>query len=126
MMATKDFYKILGVSKNASSDEMKRAYRKLAQKYHPDKTHGNKAAEEKFKNVSEAYKVLSDPEKRKQYDMMRDGFNPFAERFAGFRPRTGSTQQDSFSGFSFDDLGGFGDVLDSLFGRARRTTTPGP
>ncbi len=123
MMATKDFYKILGVSKNASSDEMKRAYRKLAQKYHPDKTHGNKAAEEKFKNVSEAYKVLSDPEKRKQYDMMRDGFNPFAERFAGFRPRTGSTQQDSFSGFSFDDLGGFGDVLDSLFGRARRTTT---
>ncbi len=124
MMATKDFYKILGVSKIASAGDLKRAYRKLAQKYHPDKTHGNKAAEEKFKNVSEAYKVLSDPEKRKQYDMMREGFNPFAERFAGFRPRTGSTQQGPSSGFSFDDLGGFGDILDSLFsGRTRRTTT---
>lgn len=122
-MATKDFYKILGVSKNASSDDIKRAYRKLAQKYHPDKTRGNKAAEEKFKEMSEAYKVLSDPRKRKQYDMMREGFNPFADQFAGFRPRTASTQQGPSSGFSFDDMGGFGDILDSLFGRTRRTTT---
>jgi molecular chaperone DnaJ len=123
MMATKDFYKILGVSKNASSQEIKRAYRKLAQKYHPDKTRGDKAAEEKFKDVSEAYKVLSNPEKRKQYDMMREGFNPFAEQFAGFRARTGGAQQEPFSGFSFNDFGRFGDVLDSLFGGATRRTT---
>jgi len=63
-----DYYKVLGVSKNASDGEIKKAYRKLAMKYHPDRTKGDKYAEEKFKKISEAYAVLSDKEKRKQYD----------------------------------------------------------
>ena len=75
-MSGKDYYKILGVSKSASEKEIKKAYRKLALKYHPDTNKGDKGAEEKFKDVSEAYAVLSDAEKRKQYDMFgADGFN---------------------------------------------------
>ena len=68
-MAGKDYYKSLGISKNASSEEIKKAYRKLAMKYHPDHASGNKANEEKFKDISEAYAVLSDAEKRKKYDI---------------------------------------------------------
>lgn len=75
-MSGKDYYKILGVSKSASEKEIKKAYRQQALKYHPDRNKGEKSAEEKFKAVSEAYAVLSDPEKRKQYDMFgADGFN---------------------------------------------------
>ena len=67
-MAQKDYYKSLGVAKDAGADEIKKAYRKLAMKYHPDHSAGDKAKEEKFKEISEAYAVLSDAEKRKKYD----------------------------------------------------------
>ena len=88
-----DYYKILGVSKNASDGELKKAYRKLAMKYHPDHTKGDKSAEEKFKQISEAYAVLSDKEKRKQYDQF--GSAGFHQRFS---------QEDIFRGFDFSDI----------------------
>jgi len=92
-MSEKDYYKLLGVDKSASDKEIKTAYRKLAMKFHPDQTKGDKTAEEKFKKVSEAYAVLSDPEKRKQYDTF--GSNGFHQRFS---------QDDIFKGFDFNDI----------------------
>ena len=85
-MAEKDYYEILGVKKTASEDELKQAYRNLAKKYHPDKNKGNKEAEAKFKEISEAYAVLSDKDKRDQYDRLgREAFGPGgANPFAGF------------------------------------------
>src|SRR4029453_10528342 len=68
----KDYYQVLGVPKNASATEIKKAYRKLAQKFHPDRNRGNKEAEERFKEISAAYDVVGDEEKRKQYDQVRD------------------------------------------------------
>jgi curved DNA-binding protein len=90
---SKDYYKLLGVSRSASAEEIKKAYRKLAMKYHPDRNKENKEAETKFKEISEAYAVLSDPEKRKQYDMF--GAEGFQQRF---------TQEDIFKGFDFSDI----------------------
>ncbi len=94
-MTQKDYYKILGVSENASDDEIKKAYRKLAVKYHPDKVSGaeKKKAEEKFKEITEAYYVLGDPKRRKEYDAMRHG-----AKFAG-----GGNFAYS-QGFDFEDL----------------------
>lgn len=92
-MSEKDYYKILGINKNASEEEIKKSYRKLAMKYHPDHTKGNKEAEEKFKKISEAYAVLSDKEKRKQYDMF--GSNGFHQRYS---------QEDIFKGFDFSNI----------------------
>jgi len=109
MMAGKDYYQILGVSKSASPEEIKKAYRKLALKYHPDRNQGDKTAEEKFKDLSEAYAVLSDPEKRKQYDMF--GAEGFHRRF---------TQEDIFRGFDFGDIFkefGFGGSSHNIFGQ---------
>jgi curved DNA-binding protein len=120
-MATKqDYYELLGVSKTATDDEMKKAYRKLAKKYHPDKNPGNKEAEEKFKLISEAYAVLSNPEKKKQYDQF--GMGGFQQRYS---------QEDIFSGFNigdlFKDLGFGGNDIFSMFGgqRGRQTGRPG-
>lgn len=92
-MSGKDYYKILGVAKSASADEIKKAYRKLALKYHPDHNKGDKAAEAKFKEISEAYAVLTDPEKRKQYDTF--GAEGFQNRFS---------QEDIFRGFDFSGI----------------------
>lgn len=92
-MAEKDYYKILGVSKSASAEEIKKAYRKMAMKYHPDHTKGDKAAEEKFKQISEAYAVLSDKDKRQQYDTF--GSTGFHQRYS---------QEDIFRGFDFGDI----------------------
>src|SRR5579875_837400 len=103
-----DYYKILGVGKNASDEEIRKAYRKLARKYHPDTNQGDKKAEERFKEISQAHDVLSDPDKRKQYDRAGTPFGQFANAAAGgagFDP-------SSFSG-------GFGDILSNLFNGAR-------
>ncbi len=92
-MQSKDYYDILGISKSASPGEIKKAYRKLALKYHPDQNKGNKEAEAKFKEISEAYAVLSNPEKKKNYDMF--GAEGFQSRFS---------QEDIFRGFDFGSI----------------------
>src|ERR1017187_10627515 len=76
-MEFKDYYKILGVDKNATKDEIKKVYRRLAKKYHPDKNPGDKTSEEKFKEVTEANEVLSDPEKRKKYDKLGSNWKQY-------------------------------------------------
>lgn len=89
----KDYYEVLGVKKDASADDIKKAYRKLAMKYHPDKNPDDKNAEEKFKEISEAYAVLSDTEKRREYDTY--GSEGFSQKFS---------QEDIFRGFDINDL----------------------
>ncbi len=101
-----DYYQILGVDRRATPDELKKAYRKLAQKYHPDKAKGNKQeAEAKFKKISEAYAVLSNPEKRKEYEEF--GSQAFRAKFS---------QEDIFRGFDFGDIFDAG-VSEGIFGR---------
>jgi molecular chaperone DnaJ len=132
----KNYYEILGIAENASDAELKKAYRRLAKKYHPDTNQGDKTAEDKFKEVSEAYDVLSDPRKRSQYDQMRKfggGFHPGGGRggFGGFDFAQGNGVR-----FSFEDLGGFGslgDIFSSIFGdrvnfgrRAQRRQSTAP
>jgi len=121
-MEYKDYYKILGVSKSATQDEIKKAYRKLAVKYHPDKNEGDKAAEEKFKEISEAYEVLGDPEKRKKYDELGANWKHFQETgFDGFGGRGGAPGGGSYY-YTFQgdpsDLfgGGFSDFFEAFFG----------
>ncbi len=125
---TKDFYEILGLSESATQEEIKKAYRKLAKQYHPDANPGNPRATERFKEIGEAYSVLSDAQKRKQYDQMRKlgafGFGGFGR---GARPgasRSGTATDSPGGGFSFEDLSGFGglgDLFSSIFDRGRRS-----
>jgi DnaJ-class molecular chaperone len=119
----KDFYQILGVSKNASEDEIKKTFRKLARKYHPDANPNDKNAEARFKEISEAYEVLGDPEKRKQYDMMRA--NPFAGAQGGFGGQAGHGNHTSGGGYGnygpaggAQGFGGLDDILQTLFRNA--------
>lgn len=130
-MEYKDYYKILGVEKSATQEEIKKAYRKLAMKYHPDRNPGNKASEEKFKEITEANEVLSDPEKRKKYDTLGanwkqyqhtggQGFDDFFTNFGGGRRSSGAGSTYEFSG-NLNDIfggmgGGFSDFFESFFG----------
>jgi molecular chaperone DnaJ len=125
-VAAKDFYQILGVPDSAGADEIKKAYRRLAKQYHPDANPNDPRAAERFKEISEAHGVLSDPEKRKQYDQMRrlGAFDGFARRPAGAgRTAGGGAGGIEFEEFDLGDLGGvggLGDIFSSIFGRGRR------
>lgn len=115
----KDYYETLGVDKNASADEIKSAYRKLAKKYHPDVNSGDDAAAQKFKEVNEAYQVLSDEQKRKQYDTFG---NADANNFGGFGGGTGGFS--GFGGFDstgFEGFSGFSDIFENIFGGGMRS-----
>lgn len=136
-MDYKDYYNTLGVSKNASQDEIKKAFRKLARQYHPDMNKGDKAAEEKFKEVNEAHEVLSDPDKRQKYDQFGahwqqygraggrpEDFNwgPWAQGGGGYTTRTMSQEELEriFGGIGgasgVGGMGGFSDFFETLFG----------
>ncbi len=124
-MEYKDYYKVLGVKKSATQDEIKKAYRKLAVKYHPDKNEGDKASEEKFKEISEAYEVLGDPEKRKKYDQLGANWKQYQDAgfngFGGFGGQRGQPGGGSYY-YTFEgdpsDLfgGGFSDFFKAFFG----------
>jgi curved DNA-binding protein len=145
-MEYKDYYKILGLNKNASKDEIKKTYRKLARQYHPDMNPGDKTAEEKFKEINEAYEVLSDTAKREKYDRFGSSWQQYAR--TGGRPedfdwgqwttrpggqsytRTVTPEEleqilgGSFSG-DFSGFGGFSDFFETLFGNMGRQTSGG-
>jgi molecular chaperone DnaJ len=120
-VAAKDYYQVLGVSSSASQDEIKKAYRRLAKQFHPDANLGNPTVGERFKEVSEAHAVLSDPDKRKQYDRMRR-FGAFTGAGGRAQPGYGGSargQGVEYEDFDFGGLGGLGDIFSSIFGRGR-------
>lgn len=128
-MAKQDYYDVLGVKKDAADAEIKRAYHRLAKRYHPDRTKGDKAAEERFKEINEAYQTLSDKKKRTQYDQFRQfgggfGGGSFADFFSQARGGGGRAQT-----FSYEDMGGLGDMFSRFFSqdfgfRSRRQEAP--
>jgi molecular chaperone DnaJ len=117
-MSKHDYYEVLGVARNAEAEEIKKAYRKLAVKLHPDKNPGDKAAEEKFKEIGEAYEVLSDPQKRAAYDQY--GHAAFDRRAGGFARGSGSFH-DPFE--IFREVFGAGNIFDDIFGGGRSDPT---
>jgi len=123
-MATRDYYEILGLRRGASTQEVKRAYRKLARKYHPDVNPGDKSAEARFKEITEAYEVLADPEKRRRYDQF--GADAFREAAGARGAEPGGFD---FSRFDFGGAGGaadLGDLLSGLFGERAEARRAGP
>jgi molecular chaperone DnaJ len=128
-MAQKDYYQILGVGEKATPDEIKKTYRKLAKKYHPDSNPDDEQAAEKFKEINEAHEVLSDPKKRKQYDDLRHfaqtgyggrGFGQgvnINDIFSQFGQRGGGGRAQSFSFEDLGGVGGFGDIFSNIFDR---------
>lgn len=138
-MEFKDYYQILGINRDATPDQIKKAFRKLAVRFHPDKNPGNKEAETRFKEITEANEVLSDPEKRKRYDQLGADWNSYqtgsarrnyddwfsrnAETFRGGNFYTFSTDAEDI----FEKMGGFSDFFESLFGSpftSRKTVNP--
>lgn len=124
--ASKDYYQVLGVSENATADEIKKTYRRLAKQYHPDANPNDAQASDRFKEVGEAYAVLSDDTKRKQYDQMRKmgpyggfGFGRGASRPQGGAPG-GAAGEERFTFEDLGDLGGLGDLFSSFFDRTRK------
>ena len=117
----KDYYQILGVSKNATEQEVKKAYRRMALQYHPDKHKGDKEAEQKFKDINQAYEILSDKQKRSAYDQFGEAG---AQGFTGGGGFSGSGMDGNYSGFgqqgfdfsSFNEAGGFADIFETFFG----------
>ncbi len=140
-MEFRDYYQTLGVKKSASQDEIKKAYRKLARKYHPDVNPDDPNAEEKFKNINEAYQVLSDADKRQKYDQFGSQWKQYQQ--TGGRPedfdwsqwatrgQPGGTQYRTVSQEDFEQmfgggLGGFSDFFETLFGGMWGRSTRGP
>lgn len=136
-MEYKDYYKILGVERSASADEIKKTYRKLAMKYHPDRNKGNKEAEEKFKDINEAYEVLGDPKKRSRYDQLGDSYSQWQNRGGNpgnYNWNQWTTNQGTQVNMNdFEDLfggAGFSDFFSAIFGgmptngRRQQTRTP--
>jgi len=137
MPSNKDYYAVLGVSASATQDEIKKQYRKLAAKHHPDKNRNDPKAADRFKEISEAYQVIGNAEKRKQYDQMRQlgAFGGFGGDGAGSRPRGGARGQSGggstgygqqgpnvrFEDFDIGGLGGLGDIFSSMFGGGKGT-----
>jgi curved DNA-binding protein len=126
-MEFQDYYKVLGVDKKATTDDIKKAFRKLAVRYHPDKNPGSKEAEEKFKLINEAHEVLSDPEKRKKYDMLGENWNRFQQQGQpgsggspygeGFENGGGYYYEGDLSDLFGDAGGGTSDFFEAFFGR---------
>ena len=130
-MEFKDYYSTLGVDKNATTEEIKKAYRKLAMKYHPDRNPGDKSAEEKFKEITEANEVLSNPDKRKKYDQLGANWknyqtagntnpNDWFRQYSSGRQAGGNFNFSGDLGDLFGNIGGFSDFFESFFGGRSR------